>query len=127
MAGLQKEVWIGDIKEQPIPDSSFVMESTDMSQHVENNKLNLAEAGIEPGVHEDYFVGNENELPTATIADIPSEVVLSNILNGANSSQVGLQDMELAYDKRKSVVNRHKNALVKKIADRAAHALVSNC
>ena len=42
MAGLQKEVWIGDIKEQPIPDSSFVMESTDMSEHVENNKLNLA-------------------------------------------------------------------------------------
>lgn len=121
MAGLQKEVWIGDIKEQPIPDSSFVMESTDMSQHVENNKLNLAEAGIEPGVHEDYFVGNENELPTATIADIPSEVVLRTY-STEQTRHRGLQDMELAYDKRKSVVNRHKNALVKKIADRAAHA-----
>lgn len=119
--GLQKEIWIGDIKEQPIPDSSFVMESTDMSMHVENNKLHLAEAGIEPGVHEDYFAGNENELPTASITDIPSEVVLRTY-STEQTRHRNLQEVELSYDKRKSLTQRHKNAIVKKLHDRAAYA-----
>jgi hypothetical protein len=119
--GLQKEIWIGDIKEQPIPDSSFVMESTDMSMYVENNKLHLAEAGIEPGVYEDYFVGNENQLPTASITDIPSEVVLRTY-STEQTRHRNLQDVELSYDKRKSITQRHKNAIVKKLHDRAAYA-----
>jgi hypothetical protein len=119
--GLQKEIWVGDIKEQPIPDSSFVMESTDMSIYVENNKLHLAEAGIEPGVYEDYFVGNENALPTASITDIPSEVVLRTY-STEQTRHRNLQEVELSYDKRRSIVQRHKNAIVKKIHDRAAHA-----
>lgn len=119
--GLQKEVWVGDIKEQPIPDTSFVMESVDMSEYVENNKLHLAEAGIEPGVHEDYFAGNENELPVASIADIPSEVVLRTY-STEQTRHRKLQEIELSYNKRASIVKRHKNGLVKKISDRAAHA-----
>lgn len=119
--GLQKEIWVGDIIEQPIPDSSFVMESTDMSEYVENNKLHLAEAGIEPGVHEDYFAGNELELPVASIADIPSEVVLRTYSTDQTRHRK-LQEIELSYNKRASIVKRHKNGLVKKIADRAAHA-----
>jgi hypothetical protein len=119
--GLQKEVWLGDIKEQPIPDSSFVMESTDLSAHVENNKINLAEAGIEPGVYEDYFAGNETELPTASIADIPSDVVLRSYSTGQTRHRK-LQDVELSYDKRTSVTKRHKTAIIKMLHDRATHA-----
>ena len=61
MAGLQKEVWIAGIQENPIPNTSFVFASTDKSEYVENNKLHLAEAGIEPDVYENYFEGNEND------------------------------------------------------------------
>jgi hypothetical protein len=118
---LEKQIWIGDIKEQPIPDSSFMMESTDMSQYVDNNKLNLAEAGIDPGVHEDYFNGNENELPTASITDIPSEVVLRSY-STEQTRHRNLQEVELSYNKRKSITQRHKNAIIKKLHDRAAHA-----
>ena len=32
MPGLQKEVWVAGIKENPVPDSSFVAASTDMSE-----------------------------------------------------------------------------------------------
>jgi hypothetical protein len=42
MAGLQKEVWIAGIQENPIPNTSFVFASTDKSEYVENNKLHLA-------------------------------------------------------------------------------------
>ena len=121
MPGLQKEVWVAGIKENPVPDHSFVMASTDMSEYVENNKLHLAEAGLEPAVLEDYFVGNENDLPTATIADVPSEVVLRTY-STEQTRHRDLQEVELQYNKRESIVARHRNSLAKNIGKRAAFA-----
>jgi hypothetical protein len=120
MAGLQKELWVAGIIENPIPDHSFVMASTDMSEHVENNKLHLAEAGLEPAVIEDYFVGNEVDLPTATITDVPSEVLLRTY-STEQTRHRDLQETELSYKKRESVVKRHAAALAKNIGKRAAY------
>ena len=121
MAGLQREVWVAGIKENPIPDHSFVSASVDMSEYVENNKLHLAEAGIEPGVHEDYFAGNEDPLPLATINDIPNEVVLKTY-STEQTRHRDLQEIELQYNKRASVIVRHKNSLAKNIGKRASFA-----
>ena len=121
MAGLQKEVWIAGIQENPIPDNSFVFASTDKSEYVENNKLHLAEAGIEPGVHEDYFAGSETDLPLATITDIPNEVVLKTY-STERTRHRDLQEVELQYNKRASVTNRHKTSLAKNLGKRAAFA-----
>lgn len=121
MAGLQTEVWVAGIKENPIPDHSFVFASTDMSEYVENNKLHLAEAGIEPDVHEDYFAGNENPLPVASINDIPNEVVLKTYSTDQTRHR-DLQEIELQYNKRESVMKRHKNSLAKNIGRRASFA-----
>lgn len=118
---LQKEVWIAGIQENPIPDNSFVFASTDKSEYVENNKLHLAEAGIEPGVHENYFAGSETDLPLATITDIPNEVVL-NTYSTDRTRHRDLQEVELQYNKRASVTNRHKTALAKNMGIRAAFA-----
>lgn len=120
MAGLLRESWVQGIKENPIPDTSFVSASVDMSEYVENNKIHLAEAGIEPGVHEDYFSGNDNPLPFATIDDIPSEVVLKTY-STEQTRHRSLQDIELAYNKKQSVIARHRTALGKKIGATAAH------
>lgn len=121
MAGLQKEIWIPEIQENPIPDTSFVFASTDKSEFVENNKLHLAEAGVEPGVHEDYFSGNEDELPTATVTDIPHEVVLKTY-STEQTRHRKLQEIELSYNRKMSVINRHKTSLAKNIGKRAAFA-----
>ncbi|OWP84223.1 hypothetical protein BWK59_06430 [Flavobacterium davisii] len=118
---LTKEIWVADIKENPIPDNSFINASTDMSIHVDNNKLHLAEAGVEPAVYEDYFTGNETELPTQAITDIPSEVVLKTY-STAQTRHRKLQEVELQYDKRGSIINRHKISLAKNIGKRAAHS-----
>jgi hypothetical protein len=118
---LQKEVWIAGIQENPIPDNSFVFASTDKSEYVENNKLHLAEAGIEPDVHENYFAGSETDLPLATITDIPNEVVL-NTYSTDRTRHRDLQEVELQYNKRASVTNRHKVALAKNMGVRAAFA-----
>ena len=121
MAGLQKEIWIAGIQENPIPDNSFVMASTDKSEYVENNKLHLAEAGIEPPVYENYFQGSETDLPLATITDIPNEVVLNTYSTGRTRHR-DLQEVELQYNKRASVTQRHKNSLAKNLGVRAAFA-----
>jgi hypothetical protein len=121
MAGLQKEIWVAGIKENPIPDNSFVFASTDKSEYVENNTLHLAEAGIEPDVHEDYFAGSETDLPLATITDIPNEVVLKTYSTDRTRHR-NLQEVELQYNKRASVTNRHKVSLAKNMGKRAAFA-----
>lgn len=118
-AGLQKEVWVPGIKENPVPDHSFIIESEDMSEYVENNKLHLAEAGIDPQVHENYFQGKENPLPVADITDVPNEVVL-NTYSTEQTRHRDLQEVELQYDRRASLIQRHKNSLAKNLGKRAA-------
>ncbi len=117
---LQTEVWVTGIKENPVPDHSFVLASTDMSEYVENNKLHLAEAGIEPGVFEDYFAGNENELPVANIQDIPNEVVLKTY-STEQTRHRDLQEIELQYNRRQSIIGRHRTSLEKNLGRRAAY------
>ncbi|WP_294958698.1 hypothetical protein [uncultured Flavobacterium sp.] len=117
---LVKSVWVAGIKENPIPDNSFVFASVDLSEYVNNNTLNLAEAGIEPDVHEDYFASNEDDLPLADVADIPNEVVLKTY-STERTRHRDLQECELSYNRRMSVINRHKTALAKNIGVRAAY------
>jgi hypothetical protein len=121
MAGLLKELWVPGIKENPVPDTSFVSASTDMSEYVENNKLHLAEAGVEPDVYEDYFSGNEDPLPVQDIQDIPNEVVLKTY-SSAQTRHRNLQDVELQYNKKDSIIARHRTSLGKNIGQRAAFA-----
>lgn len=119
--GLQTEVWVGDIKEQPLPDTSFITKSQDLSAYVNNNTLHLAEAGVDPDVHLNYFSNNDDPLPIQAIDDIPHEVVLQ-IWSTNQTKHNNLLEAELSYDKRASVLNRHRNALAKNMAAKTAHA-----
>ena len=121
MAGLQTEVWVAGIKENPIPDNSFVFQSVDLSQYVEHNKLHLAEAGVEPAVHEDYFATSNTPLPVANIENIANEVVL-HTYSTEQTLHRDLQEIELSYDKRSSVIKRHRVSLGKNIGKHAAYA-----
>ena len=121
MAGLQTEVWVAGIKENPIPDNSFVFQSVDLSQYVEHNKLHLAEAGVEPAVHEDYFATSNTPLPITDITDIGNEVVL-HTYSTEQTRHRDLQEIELSYDRRSSVIKRHRVSLAKNMGKRAAYA-----
>lgn len=119
--GLQTEVWIADIKEQPLPDTSFIAQSQDLSAYVNNNTLHLAEAGVDPDVHLNYFTQNNVELPIQSIDDIPHEVLLQ-IWSTSQTRHNNLLEAELSYDKRASILNRHRNSLAKNMAQRTAFA-----
>ena len=121
MEGLQTEVWIAGIKENPVPNNSFIYQSVDLSQYVEHNKLHLAEAGVEPAVHEDYFATANKPLPVTDITDIGNEVVL-HTYSTEQTRHRELQDIELSYDKRSSIIRRHRLSLEKNLGKRAAYA-----
>lgn len=120
MEGLQTEVWVADIKEKPLPDTSFITQSQDLSSYVNHNTLHLAEAGVDPDVHLNYFSENDTELPIQSIDDIPNEVLLQ-IWSTSQTKHNNLLDAELSYDKRASILNRHRNALAKNMAARTAY------
>lgn len=118
---LTKEVWEAGIKENPIHDTSFVMASTDKSEFVNNNTLHLAEAGIDPVVHEDFFAGNaEGKLPITNIDDIPHEVILKTYSTEPTRHR-DLEEVELQYDKRNSIIARHRKSIAQRIGKTAAY------
>ncbi len=121
LMALQTQVWTSEIIENPFPDGSFIKQSKDLSEWVDHDKINLVEAGVEPAVYEDYFNGNEDPLPLANINDIPHEVVLKTY-STEQTRHRDLQDVELQYDKRSSIIKRHKQALDRNMAVRAAFA-----
>ncbi len=47
---LNKQVWIKQIMEGFYPNDLFLNKVTDFSQFVENNRLHIASAGIDPKV-----------------------------------------------------------------------------
>ena len=47
---LNKEVWINQIKEKFYPEDSFLKAVTDMSEFVDNDKIHMPSAGIDPQV-----------------------------------------------------------------------------
>lgn len=118
MAGLNKEIWLSLIKEGFYPEFSFLNEALDMSAFVTNDVINLAEAGVNPTV-----LKNNTTYPVAaaTRTDTPLTLPLayydteSTILRNAEL-------VELAYDKLQSVVYGHKQALLLRQYNEAAHS-----
>ncbi|MFO0485244.1 MAG: hypothetical protein ACK51A_06235, partial [Sphingobacteriia bacterium] len=67
MAGLNKEVWLSLIKEQFYPDFTFLNEALDLSAFVQNDVINLAEAGVSPNVLKN---NTTYPVPASTRADV---------------------------------------------------------
>ena len=68
--GLNREIWIPEIIEKFYPSDSFLTHSKSLDAWVDNNKLNLQEAGVDPEV----YIDNElYPIPIVTRTDIPHE------------------------------------------------------
>jgi hypothetical protein len=115
---LYKQIWLADIMESFIPNRAFLSAVSNMDQFVENDKINLAEAGVDPTV-----LINNSSYPVAFAerSDTPLELVL-DVYDTTGTVIRNAEIMELAYDKRSSVIAGHKNALLTKLSQRAIHA-----
>ncbi len=117
-AGLNHEIWISEVLDKFYPDWSFLKESRDMSDMVEYNTINLADAGADPEV-----LVNNNPYPVtfAQRTDTPLALPL-DVLDTKGTVVRNAEEKETSYDKMASVVLGHRNALSDKAARLAAHA-----
>lgn len=109
---IERQAWIAMIKEGFIPETSFLLRSVDMSEFVDHNKINLAEAGVDPKV----LVDNVSfPIASAQRADTPLELAL-HTFDTENTIVRNIEEKESSYKKMESVVRSHRNALHRQIA-----------
>lgn len=105
---INKEWWLDVILEGFYPEANFLTRSVDLSEHVENAVLHLAEAGVDPEVLVDNTLF---PIPVATREDLPKEITL-HTLDTKNTVIRSIEEMETSYNKSESVVRGHKNSLL---------------
>jgi len=117
MAGIQKEIWTDVLMEGFYPKDDFLSWSRDMSEFVEYNTINLAEAGADPNLLID---NNVYPIAAAVRVDVPKSVTLKT-LDTDSTIVRNLEKMEVAYNKMDSVVRSHRNVLRTGAIQLAAH------
>jgi len=115
---LNKEVWINQIMEGFYPDDSFLQKAKDFSEFVENDRLHIASAGIDPKV-----LINNTTYPINTVEreDEDNEIVLDKF-ETENTIVRRPDAIEYSYDKLESVISQHRATLRKSVAMKAIHA-----
>ncbi len=115
--GLNKEIWIPGITEKFFPESSFINEARNFDAWVDNNAINLQEAGIDPRV----FVDNEvYPIPIVVREDTPQRIELKRF-DTENTVHINAIEIEESTGKRESVIEGHRRSLQLQFSQLAAH------
>ncbi|MDI6051182.1 hypothetical protein QLS31_15240 [Flavobacterium sp. XS2P24] len=122
MSTLNKQIWISQIMENFYPDASFLNYAKDMTEFVENDKINLADCGFDPDV---YINNTTYPIPIVQRIDTPLSLEL-DLYETENTLVRSPEAVELAYDKLESVIYGHRNILRAKSGQKAAHAYAPN-
>lgn len=119
---LNKEVWISQLAENFYPNSSFLSKVTDLSAFVENNRIHMGIAGIDPKVRI-----NDKTYPIkdTTREDGEAEFVLDTF-ETENTLIRHIEEVELSYNKLESVIKQHRFTLQTAVATKAIHAYAPN-
>jgi hypothetical protein len=118
-SGLNREIWLAELMEGFYADDLFLSECRDLSPFVDNDIINLAEAGVNPDV-----LINNTTYPVAVAERADGAIALTiDNFDTENQAVKNADLVELAYDKLASIVYGHKQALRMKIMEKAAHAI----
>ena len=115
---INKEIWINQILEGFYPDDSFLQKPVNYSAFVENDRLHIASAGIDPKV-----LINNTTYPIKSVGrdDSDNEIVLDKF-ETENTIVRRPDAIEYSYDKLESVIRQHRATLRKSVAMKAIHA-----
>lgn len=118
MADLAKEVWTNQLMQNFYPDSAFLSHAKDFSGLVDNDAINMAEAGVDPEV-----LINNTTYPIKTVerTDKPLRIELDTF-ETENTLVRRPEAVEYSYDKLETVLMAHRNTLRARTAEKAAHA-----
>jgi len=115
---LNKEVWVAQIKEGFYPKSSFLEKAVDFTQFVDNNKIHIPSAGIDPKV-----LINNNTYPISVVGrDDDDNAIPLDKFETENTLVRRPEAIEYSYDKLESVIRQHRSTLQKSVGTKAAHA-----
>lgn len=115
-AGLLKEVWLSRFMNNFYREGDFIGRSVDMSLFVENNTINLAEAGVDPNV-----LVNNASYPVATNDFTANPLALPlDYLDTENTRVRNALKRQYAFSAIDAMSYQHRNALMQKTKDLAA-------
>ncbi len=115
---LNKQIWTDQIMENFYPEASFLKYAKDMTEFVEYDKINLAEAGIDPAV----LKNNTNYPISVTERDDTSVELTLNLYETENTLVQDAIVTEVSYNTMESVISGHRNSLKARTGSDAAHA-----
>ena len=119
MAQLNKEIWISQLMEKFYPDTAFLNHVRNMSELVEYDKINLAEAGMDPKV----LINNTTyPVPVVKREDKPIAIEL-DLFETENTIVRRPETIEYSYNQLESVIMGHRNSLRVRTGEKAAHAI----
>lgn len=118
---MNKEYFTEIIQEQYAQEPTFLDDiENDMSEFVDNNKIHLSEAGIEPEV----YIDATGDIPSEERTDTPNELVLKTA-SSKNTIVKNLDELLTSYNKAESVTRGHARGIMRKIASNASHTLTA--
>lgn len=114
--GLQKEIWVADIKETLHQGSEFIMAGTDYSAFVSNHTVHIPQSGAGSAIAK-----NRSVLPATITQRTDTELTFD--LNEYTTDPVLITDLDalqVSYAKRNSVLGQHLNVLNERIGTEVA-------
>ncbi len=118
MPELRKQVWLKQLMHNYYPTSNFLNFVTDLSSLSENDKINLAAAGVDPAC-----LINNTTYPIQILqsVDDPLELVL-DLFETENTLVRYPVAVERSYNMLEGELVKHRNSLQKTTFGKAAHA-----
>ena len=116
---LNKEIWLNQIREGFYPDDSFLQKLTNYNAFVENDKIHITAAGVDPKV-----LVNNTTYPIDVVERDDDDCVINlDKFETENTIIRRPEAIEYSYDKLESVIRQHRNTLRKAITAKATHAI----
>ena len=118
MSTLNQQVWVSQIQEKFYPAVSFLNFAQSFDNYVNNDIINMADAGFDPEV----LINNKTyPIKITEREDKPISFQL-DLFETENTLVRRPEEIEHSYDKMESVIYNHRMRLQTKTAMKAAHA-----
>lgn len=116
--GLEKQIWIPQIKEGFYPENSFLKRAVDYSQFVDYDVIHLAAAGVDPNV-----LINNTTYPIKTVKRADEDYTAElDKFETENTIVRRPEVIEYSYDQLESVIRQHRATLRTAVSKKAIHA-----
>lgn len=116
--GLLVEVWTSDIKEVLYDNAKFVLQATNHDEFADKKTVHIPQSGSGPGI-------SKNRASVPATPGQRTDTVLDYSMDEYTTDPVllkNIEELQVSYDKRMSVMRQHINALSERIGLETAYS-----